>query len=122
MRRIWAVARQTLAEAVRKKAAVAFLILLGVMFSMLPFAEGDGTLTGRVQAFLAYSVAATFVLSALVTIFLSCSTIADEIRDRQIHTIVCKPIPRWQYFAGRWGGVAFFTLIRWFVGGVMCSV
>ena len=49
MSRIWAVARHTVAEAVRMRIAIVFMVLRGVMLLGLPFADGDGTLPGSFQ-------------------------------------------------------------------------
>lgn len=119
MIRVWAIARQMIAEAIRMRVAVAFLVLLGLLLLGLPFAEGDGTLTGRVQALLTYTLSATLIVVSLVTIFLGCGSVANEIRDRQVHTIACKPIPRWQYVFGKWLGIVVFDFALLVAAGLV---
>ncbi|HVP13720.1 MAG TPA: ABC transporter permease [Phycisphaerae bacterium] len=109
-RRIAAVARTTMAEGVRAKIASGFalMILIAVPVFWLT-AEGDGTIKGRVQMFITYSLGfAGFVLS-LLAIFFSCRSLSAEIASRQIYAIASKPIPRWQLLAGKWVGIMVFN-------------
>lgn len=106
MRRIWAVARTMIAEAVRMKIALVLLIILVAVIPLGPFIwEGDGTLKGRVQTFLTYSITLVFVLLSIMTVFVSCQSLSSEVAERQIYTIASKPIPRWQFMLGKWLGV-----------------
>ena len=55
MSRIWAVARQMIAEGIRMKIALVFLVLIGAVVLGLPFSvSGDSSLTGAVQSFMSY--------------------------------------------------------------------
>jgi hypothetical protein len=111
-RRIAAVARTTIAEGVRTKAALGFalLVLASVPLFWL-IAEGDGTIKGKVQMFITYSLGfAGFVLS-LLTILFSCRSLSNEIATRQIYGIVSKPVPRWQILTGKWVGVMSLNVI-----------
>jgi ABC-type transport system involved in multi-copper enzyme maturation permease subunit len=105
-RRINAVARATLSEGLRARLASGFL---GVIFVAIPLfwmtAVGDGTIKGRVQMFITYSMGLTAFVLALLTIFFACRSLSVEIASRQIYGIVSKPIPRWQIIAGKWAGV-----------------
>jgi len=103
---IAAVARTTLAEGVRTKAALGFALL--VVFSVPVFwwlAEGDGTIKGRVQMFMTYSLGFSGFVLSLLTIFFACRSLSNEIATRQIYGIVSKPVPRWQILIGKWVGV-----------------
>lgn len=119
MRRIWAIARQMIAEGVRMKIALLFIGVLVVLLIALPLTlAGDGvTLTSRVQSFLTYSLSlATFLLS-LLTVFLACATIAGEIRGKQIILTATKPIPRWQFFFGKWLGIVVLNAVLLLITG-----
>ncbi len=111
-RRIAAVARTTLAEGVRVKFASGFaaLILIAVPLFWLT-AEGDGTIKGRVQMFITYSLGFASFMLALLTIFFSCRSLYAEIASRQIYAIAAKPMPRWQFLAGKWVGVMSFNVV-----------
>jgi len=107
---IWAVARQTIAEGIRMKIAVVFLVLLGLVLLALPVSiAGDSSLTGAVQSFMSYSLSAAGVLLGLLTIFMSRS-VSDEFVNRQIFLLVTKPIPRWKLLVGKWGGMMLLNV------------
>lgn len=85
--------------------ALVFLALIGLVVLVLPFSiQGDGSLTGAVQSFMSYSLSATGVILGMLTIFMSRS-LAAELVERQIFLVLTKPIPRWQYIAGKWVGM-----------------
>lgn len=107
MWRIWAVARHMIAEAIRMKVALIFIVLIVALLPILPFVvAGDGvTLTSRVQSFLAYSLGAVTFFLSILTLFLACGGLSGEIQNKQIFMIVSKPIPRWHFFLGKWLGI-----------------
>jgi len=103
--RVWAVARHMIAEGIRMKLALVFVLLIGVVVLGLPFSiRGDSSLTGAVQAFMSYAFSATGVLLGMLTIFMSRS-VSDELVDHQILLVMTKPVPRWQYILGKWLGI-----------------
>ena len=57
MHSIWAVATNTIKQALRMKVALVFTLLLIVILPVLGFsATGDETLKGRLQTFVSYSL------------------------------------------------------------------
>lgn len=109
MTKIWAVARHMIAEGIRMKLALVFVFLIGLAVLGLPFSiEGDSSLTGAVQSFMQYGLSATGFLLGLLTIFMSRS-LADELVGQQIFLVVTKPLPRWQYVAGKWLGITLLN-------------
>ena len=107
MGRIWAVARQTISEGIRMKIALVFIAVAVLLIGVLPFSiQGDGvTIKSRIQSFLAYSLGLITFLLSMLTVFLSCATLSNEIRLKQIFMITSKPIPRWQVVMGKWAGI-----------------
>jgi hypothetical protein len=97
------------AEGIRMRIALVFLWLICTIVLGLPFSiAGDSSLTGAVQSFLSYGLTATGFLLGLLTIFLSRS-ISDELVHRQIFLVMTKPLPRWQYVAGKWLGITLLN-------------
>ncbi len=116
-RMITAVARATLAEGVRTRLVILLILLLGAwVVGVYFFAEGDGTIKGRVQMFLSYSLGMTGFLLAMLTILFACRSLSHEIASRQIFGLVSKPIPRWQIVVGKWLGVMSLNVLL--LGGV----
>jgi hypothetical protein len=110
-RRIAAVARTTVAEGVRVRFASGFaaVILIAVPLFWLT-ADGDGTVKGRIQMFITYSLGFAAFMLALLTIFFSCRSLSVEIGSRQIYAIATKPMPRWQLLVGKWLGIMLFNV------------
>src|SRR5512145_1075209 len=125
MRRIWAVATNTIRQALRMKVAVIFFVLLLVLLPVLGLtATGDGTLKGRLQTFTAYGLSLTSLLLSLLTIIASIYSITSDIEHRQIYTVVTKPIRRYQLILGKFLGVvvldvALLTLFSGIIYGVV---
>ena len=117
MGRIWSIARLTIAEAIRRKIAILFILIMAAVLATLPFVmKGDNTLTGRVQTFLAYSMSTLSFLLGMLTILLGCGSVALEIRSRQIYLTGTKPIHRWQILFGKWLGIVLLDAVLLGVG------
>lgn len=103
---ISAVARTTLSEGLRTRIASGFVILT---LASVPFfyltAEGDGTVKGRIQMFMTYSLGFSGFMLSLLSILFACRSLSHEIAGRQIFAIVSKPVPRWQVVVGKYVGI-----------------
>ena len=116
---VLAVAQTVVKEATRSRVSLVFVILLLVLLPLLPiFLDPDTPLRFRVQTFISRSLTLTYVLAACLTLFLSCATVAFEIRDRQIWHLMTKPLTRLNYLVGKWLGVMSVNLIVLVVAGV----
>ena len=113
-----AVAGEVLEEALRMKLAVALLILIVLIIAGLPFIIGQSDrLQYRIQQFISYSFGLTTFLLALLTIFLACHTLSSEIRDKQIFTVMTKPIDRGSYLLGKWLGIVLLDAVLLVIAG-----
>ena len=102
---LWTVARQTFARIVRTKTAWVFILVLSGLLIVLPYSiEGDGTLAGKIRAFLSYSTGITAVMLSVLTIFLAVDIVSSDVRRKTVFSVVCKPVARWQYILGAGGG------------------
>jgi hypothetical protein len=118
MTRIWAIARQTIAESIRMKIALIFIAVIGLILVGLPFSlRNENSVSGAVQSFLSFSLGSLGFLLAMLTIFLSRS-LSDEMVNRQILILMSKPIPRWQFVAGKWLGITAINLSLLTASGV----
>ncbi len=106
MRSIWAVAVNTIKQALRMKIAVVFIILLLILLSVMGATmTGDGTLKGRLQSFISYGLSLTGFLLCLLTIAVSIYSLTSDLEQRQIYTVLTKPVRRWQLLLGKLLGV-----------------
>lgn len=125
MCRIWAVAKNTIRQALRMKVAVVFILLLLVLLPVMGYtASGDGTLRGRLQTFVSYGLSLTSLLLSLLTIIVSVYSITSDIEYRQIYTVVTKPIRRYELILGKFLGVIVLdvALLTLFSGIVYGSI
>jgi len=106
MHSIWAVATNTIKQALRIKIATAFIILLIVCLPIMGVSmTGDGTIKGRLQTFVSYGLSLTSFLLCLLTIIISIYSLTSDIRQKQIYTVVTKPIRRSQLLLGKLLGI-----------------
>jgi hypothetical protein len=112
MRGIWAVAKNTVKQALRMKVAVVFIILLLVLLPVLGITTtGDETLKGRLQTFVSYGLSLTGLLLCLLTIIVSVYTVTSDIKYRQIYTVITKPIRRFQFLLGKLLGIMLLDIV-----------
>jgi len=107
-----AIARNVLAEAVRMKISLVFIVLLVFLLAGLPMLlDPESLLRYRVQSFMQYSVSGSFWVLALLTLFFSVGTVAFEQRDRIIWQTMSKPVRPANYLLGKWLGVVTLNLV-----------
>ena len=110
MRSIWAVATNTIKQALRMKIAAVFIVLLIVLLPVMGLSmTGDGTLMGRLQTFVSYSLSLTNLLLCLLTIIVTIYTLTADIQQRQIYSVITKPIRRYQLLLGKLLGVVLLN-------------
>ena len=106
MRSIWAVATNTVKQALRLKIAAVFIILLLVLLPVMGVVmTGDGTVKGRLQTFVSYGLSLANLLLCLLTIVVSIYSLTSDFQHRQIYTVLTKPIRRCQFLLGKLLGV-----------------
>ncbi len=116
MRNIWVIAKNTFSQAIRMKLALTVFVLL---FLLLPLMSkemvGDGTLTGKLQTFSSYGLSLTSLLLSFLTITIACYSLSTDIKDKQIFSIVTKPVARFQIILGKFVGVVLFNVVMLFI-------
>ncbi len=112
MGRVWAIAVNTVRQAVRLKIAATFIVLLLVLLPVMGFkVTGDGTLKGRLQTFISYGLSLTAALLYLLTIIASVFTLTNDVRQKQIFTVLTKPIRRFEIITGKFLGIVLLNLM-----------
>jgi hypothetical protein len=110
MRSIWAVAVNTVKQALRMKIALIFILLLAVLLPIMALTgTGDNTFKGRLQTFVSYGLSLTNLLLCLLTLIVSVFTLTSDIEHRQIYTVITKPIRRYQLIFGKLLGVLMLS-------------
>lgn len=120
MTRIWAVAKTTISQAIRMRIAILFILLLVIILPVLSLAvTGDGTLKGKLQTFITYSMALMNLLLCLLTVIIAGFTLSSDLKSSLLHTVVTKPIRRFELFIGKILGIIVLGLILLGVFGGM---
>lgn len=132
------IARLTFREAARRKIllaalllGLAFLIVFDAGFQLLsnemqrsPIGRGPLQLNEMRNFLLMAGLYVVNFLTAMMTVLTSVDTLSGEISSGTIHTLVSKPIRRWEIVVGKWLGFAgMLTLyLLLMAGGVMASI
>ncbi|MCH8342947.1 MAG: ABC transporter permease [Planctomycetes bacterium] len=116
---VLAIAHTVMKEASRTRLSLVFVIGLLILLPLLPiWLDPEAPLRFRIQTFISRSLSLTYALAACMTLFLSCATVAFEIRDRQIWQLMTKPVTRLNYLLGKWLGVLSVNVVILLVAGV----
>ncbi|MCF7955969.1 MAG: ABC transporter permease [Phycisphaerae bacterium] len=118
---IWAVARNTISQALRMKVAVIIIVMLGILLPLMGIVMGgDSTLMGKLQTFVSYGLSLTSLLLCVLTIAVSTHTLTDEIKRKQIFLVLTKPLRRFELVIGKFLGVVILDVFLLAVfGGVI---
>ncbi len=109
---VFAIARNVLAEAVRLKVSLVFIVLLVFALAAIPgLIDSQDALRYRVQSLLQYGTGGSFWIIALLIVLLSVASVAFDQRDRTIWQTMTKPVSAWQYIAGKWLGIAGLSAV-----------
>lgn len=107
-----AIARNVLAEAVRLKLSLIFIVALVLGLALLPgMLDDKEELRFRVQTLLSFGTGGTFWVLALLTVLFSVATTAFEQRSRVIWQTATKPVSAWEYVAGKWLGIVTLNAV-----------
>lgn len=112
MRSVWAVARNTIAQALRMKVAAVVIILLLVMLPLMSrIMDGDGTLQGKLQTFVSYGLSLMTLLLCVLTVAVSTFTLSNDIKCKYIFLVVTKPLHRFQIICGKLLGIVIVNIV-----------
>jgi len=103
--RIWAIALNTFREAVRIRVLYGILVLL-LGANLMSFVLGSMAATDSARVTSDVGLAGISLFGSLTAIFLGVFLLYGEIQRRTIHTIVSKPIERWEFVVGKYLGMA----------------
>lgn len=119
MKKIWAVARNMIAQGIRMKVMLVVLVFAVLTIFIFPFTlRGEGTLKGKLQLFITYDLSMLSLLLSVLTIALSTASLCGEIKGKQIYILDTKPVRRWQILVGKWTGIVILDLVLLAVMGL----
>lgn len=116
---IIAVARTTSIEGIRGLVAMGFALPIAVLLPILALArEPHQGLYQAIPGFLDWGHTVVYVCAALLVILFGCATTAFEIRDRQVWTVLTKPVSRLEWMLGKWLGAMALGIAVLIGGGL----
>ncbi|MCL2689601.1 MAG: hypothetical protein FWE57_07130 [Chitinispirillia bacterium] len=113
MRVIWLVALNTFKETVRNKVLYNILLVAAVAL-LLALSFGDLSVMSRVQVMSDFGLATMSLTGLLLAVFIGVGVLGTEIADKTVYGVLCKPIGRTQFIAGKFAGL-FVTLVLNFI-------
>lgn len=112
MHSIWAVARNTVAQAMRMRVAVVVFLLLIILLPLMSMVmTGDGTLLGKLQTFTSYGLGLISFLLSVLTIAISTFTLSNDIKRKSIFLVLTKPICRFELLLGKLLGIILINVV-----------
>jgi ABC-type transport system involved in multi-copper enzyme maturation permease subunit len=104
MRNVWVVATNTFREAVRDR------VLYNLVFFAL-LMMGAAILVGQISIGIEQSVivslglAAISVIGIFIAVFIGVGLVSKEMDKRTLYALLAKPVQRWQFLLGKYGGL-----------------
>lgn len=115
---VTAIAKNVVAEAVRMKVSLVFIVLLIFALAAMPWLLDPATpLRYRIQTFLQYGTTFAYLLTAVLVLFLSVGSVSGEQRDKIVWQTMTKPVRAWHYVLGKWLGVLGVAAVLMTVSG-----
>lgn len=112
MRRILAIAVLAIRSAIRSRIVILLLAILVPSVVGLPLTvRDDGTLAGRVQLLLGYTLGLASLILSIATVWAACGAVSAEVQNRQIHLVATKPVHRAQIWLGKWLGLMIINAV-----------
>jgi ABC-type transport system involved in multi-copper enzyme maturation permease subunit len=104
-RRIWAIALNTFREAVRNKILYAALFV-AVASNLLALALGEMSLHEEARVARDVGLATISLFGSLIAVAMGITLLYNEIQRKTVHTVLSKPIARWEFVVGKYLGMA----------------
>ena len=116
LERIFVIASHTFTQLVRMKVfgflAVFALILIGAHFFELPNSHAPDTVAEEeLRMMKSSAMGAMSLFSIIFAVAATGLLLPRDVEDRTLYTILCKPVPRFDYLAGKYLGVVFTIFI-----------
>jgi ABC-type transport system involved in multi-copper enzyme maturation permease subunit len=104
MRTIYLVALNTFKETVRNKVLYNILLVAAVVL-LLAMSFGDLSVMSRVQVMSDFGLATMSLTGLLLAVFIGVGVLGAEIADKTVYGVLCKPVDRMQFIAGKFLGL-----------------
>ena len=110
VRAMSAVSLNTVREAMRSK-VFGSLLFFAVLMILSSIVLGEMSLHNEERVAHDVTLFASTLFAIVMAVYSSITLFYTEIERRTIYTILSKPIPRWQFLLGKYGGVQLLMLV-----------
>ena len=104
MRRIWALALNTFRDAIRNRVLYGVLAVVFVV-NLFGIVLGEMSLHQEARVARDLGIGGVSLFGSITALFLGVSLLYSEIKKRTIHTIVTKPLERYEFVLGKYLGM-----------------
>jgi Cu-processing system permease protein len=108
--RIWAIALNTFREAARIRVLYGIVVLV-VGANIFALVLGEMSIREQARVARDFGLAGISLFGSLTAIFLGVFLLYTEVQRRTIHSIVSKPIERWEFVVGKYVGMALVLTV-----------
>lgn len=121
--RIWAIALNTFREAVRMRVLYGIIGLV-LLVNVVGLLMTEMNLREQTRMMRDVAVSSISLFGSLIAIFLGVVLLYVEVQRRTIHSIISKPIERWEFVVGKYAGMALVltVLAAFFIGGMVAMM
>ncbi|MEA2040076.1 MAG: ABC transporter permease, partial [Thermodesulfobacteriota bacterium] len=110
MKVIWLLTRITFKEGIRSNVLYGIALLSGLVFICNIFINRLFAFElGKVAVDVGFSILSLTGLS--IIFFLGIGLLSKDIHQRNVCMVICHPIARWKYVAGKFSGLALFLVV-----------
>jgi ABC-type transport system involved in multi-copper enzyme maturation permease subunit len=110
LQRIWAIGLNTFREAIRNRILYGILFLVFVS-NIVGLVMAQMSLHEEARVARDTAVAGVSFFGSITAVYLGVSMLYAEIQKKTIHTILSKPMERWEFVVGKYAGMAVTLLI-----------
>jgi ABC-type transport system involved in multi-copper enzyme maturation permease subunit len=109
--KLWALAFNTFREAVRDR-VLHSILFFGVAAVILSIVFKDITIGDQAKVVRSVAHSGVDVFASIIAMFLGISLLWKELEKKTIYTILSKPIPRWTFVLGKYGGLILTVAVE----------
>ncbi|MGC8843919.1 MAG: ABC transporter permease, partial [bacterium] len=114
---IWNIAKATFKETMQKKIMWVFfgiaLLIIGLSFLFTYFSPSE-----ELQLIKSMGLGVIYLFGILIALIITAGLIPTEIERRTLHTVLSKPVERWQFVTGKFLGVALVLFMNMMLMGI----
>ncbi len=118
MQNIFIIAQKFLQEARRNNGIISAIFTVVLLLLIIPFGlKSDDTLKSHLQLVLNYSLSILAMLVYGISLFFSVHSFNKEIKTKQYYLLEVKPLQRWEFYWGKFFGVAMLNALLLLIFG-----